>query len=81
VAQRQTREQTPELGHGEILRSLGAACDREELDVAAILENQGGYRVAGVRKGVTTVWSYQASEVTRLVEEQRARRGRPNPPP
>ncbi len=81
VAQRAAREQTPLLGYGEILRTLGALCDRAGLELTVITEEQGIYRLAGVSRGRTVVWRYARDEVARLVEQQRAARQRPALPP
>jgi hypothetical protein len=81
VAQREAQEQTPGLGYGEILRTLGALCDAAELELTAITEEPGAYRLAGVRHGHTTVWRYELHEVVRLVEQLRACRQRPPSPP
>jgi hypothetical protein len=74
IATRRGPAAIPELGHGEMLRFIGAACDRGQVDLAAVIGEQGRYRIAGVRNGSVAVWSYAAEELRRLVEQQRAHR-------
>jgi CRP-like cAMP-binding protein len=68
---------TPSGALAEIFRTIGQELDDEGIEVTGIFQEEGGFRVSGIRSGIYQTSLWYLSDIHELSEQRRATRANP----